>query len=349
MLTARVSTDPKQIVEERLRLQARLYPGGTSLMEEVFINQETDPYVIEVDGTLDLAALQLQPATIVINGKKGLVDVQSSKTKRTLADIQDKVLHDATAGSMANPLRISGALLSGTSDEVLLALVEIKSLLQVHSALQLDRFMYTEGKVTRKTDPEAQLFSRSIKAQYGALQGSKCWCLLTNAVLPSSTVIGSHLFKWEWSEYSHLLGFENINDVKNGLPLWKPLEWAFDTSRLCFTFDKNSEKFIAKIMDSSILTKKLVDIGQEKMGSDWKSPPYPLQKLTFQDIDNRPLEFEPGRPLRPYKRVLNFQARQARTYAIRRGWQSASWDFEDYLTEGMDLSEKLKIWYNSMH
>ena len=77
----------------------------------------------------------------------------------------------------------------------------------------------------------------------------------------------------------------------------KPLEWAFDTSRLGFTFDKNSEKFIPKIMDSSILTKKLVDIGQEKMGSDWKSPPYPLQKLTFQDIDNRPLEFDPGRPL----------------------------------------------------
>ena len=102
-------------------------------------------------------------------------------------------------------------------------------------------------------------------------------------------------------------------------------------------------------MDPSILTKKLVDIGQEKMGSDWKSPPYPLQKLTFQDIDNRPLEFDPGRPLRPYKSVLNFLARQARTYVIRRGWQPASWDFEEYLTEGMDLSEKLKIWYNSMH
>lgn len=35
--------------------------AGTSLMEEVFINQEADPYVLEVDGTLDLAALQLQP------------------------------------------------------------------------------------------------------------------------------------------------------------------------------------------------------------------------------------------------------------------------------------------------
>ncbi|DBB04069.1 TPA: hypothetical protein ACH3X1_013122 [Trebouxia sp. C0004] len=93
---------------------------------------------------------------------------------------------------------------SGTSNEVLLALVEIKSLLQVHSVLQLDRFTYTEGKVTRKNDPLAHLFSRSVKAEYG-------------------------------------------------------------------------------------------------------------------------------------------RAKQARTYAIRRGWQPASWDFEDYLTEGMDLSEKLKI------
>ena len=46
-------------------------------------------------------------------------------------------------------------------------------------------------------------------------------------------------------------------------------------------------------MDPSILTKKLVDIGQENMGTDWKSP---LNNLTFQDIDNRTLEFGPGRP-----------------------------------------------------
>ena len=45
--------------------------AGTSLiissMDEVFINQEADPYVLEADGTLDVAALQLQPATVVIN------------------------------------------------------------------------------------------------------------------------------------------------------------------------------------------------------------------------------------------------------------------------------------------
>ena len=36
-------------------------------MDEVFVNQEADPYVLEADGTLDLAALQLQPGSIVIN------------------------------------------------------------------------------------------------------------------------------------------------------------------------------------------------------------------------------------------------------------------------------------------
>lgn len=44
---------------------------------------------------------------------KGLVDVQTSKTNRTFADIQQEVLHDASAGSKANPLRISGASLAG--------------------------------------------------------------------------------------------------------------------------------------------------------------------------------------------------------------------------------------------
>ena len=41
------------------------------------------------------------------------MDVQTSKTKRTFMDLQEKILRDATVGSMANPLRISGASLAG--------------------------------------------------------------------------------------------------------------------------------------------------------------------------------------------------------------------------------------------
>ncbi len=46
--------------------------------------------------------------------KKGLVDVQTSRTKRKFADIQQEILHDTTAGSMPNPfLGISGASPTG--------------------------------------------------------------------------------------------------------------------------------------------------------------------------------------------------------------------------------------------
>ena len=57
--------------------------AGTSLVDEVFINQEADPYVIEADGTLDIAALQLQPATVVINGS---VITPTSSCRQKLAN-----------------------------------------------------------------------------------------------------------------------------------------------------------------------------------------------------------------------------------------------------------------------
>ena len=43
---------------------------------------------------------------------------QNSKTKRTFAEVQEKVLRDATTGSMANPLRISGASLAGKRKQI---------------------------------------------------------------------------------------------------------------------------------------------------------------------------------------------------------------------------------------
>ncbi|KAL0044013.1 hypothetical protein WJX82_002191 [Trebouxia sp. C0006] len=114
---------------KRLTLRSGQHIAGTILVDEVFVNQKADPYVLEVDGTLDLAALQLQPGSIVINSKKGLVDVQTSKTKRLFADIQQKILHDTAAGSMANPLHISGAPIAGL-DTVDSKLDQILSLLK---------------------------------------------------------------------------------------------------------------------------------------------------------------------------------------------------------------------------
>lgn len=45
--------------------------------------------------------------------KRGLVDAQTSKTKRSFADIQQNVLHDSVAGSKAHPLQMTGTPLAG--------------------------------------------------------------------------------------------------------------------------------------------------------------------------------------------------------------------------------------------
>ena len=94
-----------------------------------------------------------------------------------------------------------------------------------------------------------------------------------------------------------------------------------------------------------VLDLRLVEKGRSLMGLNWKDPAAHLQSMTLQNLQGRSLQVDPQSQHRPFKRALNFQARQARKYAIRRRWQDASWDFEDFFTEGMDISEELENWF----
>lgn len=112
-------------------------------------------------------------------------------------------------------------------DRLLIRQDELLVLTKINSNLQMDDFLYTEGKITQWSSG----FSERVKGAYVAEAGENSWCLLTNALLPKQTVIGAHLFKHEWKERIHVIGIEDIDDTRNGLPLWKPVEWAFDSSR----------------------------------------------------------------------------------------------------------------------
>jgi hypothetical protein len=115
--------------------------------------------------------------------------------------------------------------------------------------------------------------------------------------------------------------------------------------RLVFIYNKKTEEFVANVLDPGILDLKLVEEGKRLMKHAWKDPDSSLRSLTFKDLDGRSLQFDPHSLHRPFKRALNFQARRAREYALRHGWRPASWDFEDFFTEGLDVSEKLEIWF----
>ena len=77
----------------------------------------------------------------------------------------------------------------------------------------------------------------------------------------------------------------------------------------------------------------------------WKDPEAHLQSMTFKDLDGA-LKFAP-QSLHISRRALNFGAMQARKYAIRHKWREASWDFEDFSTEGLDVSEKKEKWFGA--
>lgn len=83
--------------------------------------------------------------------------------------------------------------------------------------------------------------------------------MLTSEALPSKTVIATHLYKSSWAVLVELaLGFSDIDDVRNGLLLWKPIEHAFDTAQMCFTYDSGSSRYdrasISQSMGSCFLS-----------------------------------------------------------------------------------------------
>ncbi len=72
----------------------------------------------------------------------------------------------------------------------------------------------------------------------------KLVCMLTSEALLSKTVIAAHLYKSSWAVFVELaLCFSDIDDVRNGLLLWKPIEHAFDTAQMCFTYDSQNNRY----------------------------------------------------------------------------------------------------------
>ena len=76
-------------------------------------------------------------------------------------------------------------------------------------------------------------------------------CYLLDVELPRHLVVGAHLFKHEWSDLAKmLLGIDSVDDARNGLLLYKPLEWAFATGRLMVVLE--SGQFVVRLLDPGI-------------------------------------------------------------------------------------------------
>ena len=168
------------------------------------------------------------------------------KKETELDDRRRKLEDKLQPGGMPSKVRKDGMLISMEGQRFYLSFAvslrlssttscaelaeDMKKLLiltEMNNKLHTDSFLYTEGKISQRSGH----FGEKVKKVYKAQAGPNCWCLLTNDVLPKQTVIGAHLFKHEWKERTDIIGIDDIDDTRNGLPLWRPIEWAFDTSR----------------------------------------------------------------------------------------------------------------------
>nr|QUJ09348.1 crinkler 23 [Plasmopara viticola] len=213
------------------------------------------------------------------------------------------------------------------------------------------------------TYAQSHHFKANLCATYGcSMQSGMLRCMLLDTALPAALVVASHLFRQK-NEFiaEQLMRISDIDDVRNGLLLFKPLEHALDHFQISFIYDQSSNEFRLKIFDHSVRPQRLfgkLDNKQrasllrgQALPKNWRSrgprlapgTVYDIQTI-FGDLEGRALRFKSVE--RPYKRCLNLQARLARMQAIEKDWiRLDENNFQDFWSEGMSLAEKMEFFY----
>ncbi|KAJ3399940.1 hypothetical protein CcCBS67573_g05215 [Chytriomyces confervae] len=243
------------------------------------------------------------------------------------------------------------------------------------------RYRYTSDKITRVSRGDG--FKRTLLQYYFNIQHpvDSIRCMLSGIELPVNHVIGGHLFKECWKDSCYdRLGFQKIDDPRNGLLLFKPFEYAFDNSHICFQFSAEHGIFTMRILDPSIRALTLreyieredeIDNRILQSREDWLSgfqknprntPERILVLMMHVDallslLKQRFSEFE-GAGFLPlenkcYSRCLSFQAMMARRLAVEEGWISVEDDAGSPSSMWSDLEEKKKdqinTWLQTLH
>ncbi|GMF64498.1 unnamed protein product [Phytophthora lilii] len=188
-------------------------------------------------------------------------------------------------------------------------------------------------------------------------------CMVLDVRLPSSVVIASHIFRQKHDGLKdYLVQIPDVDDVGNGLVLFKPIEHAFDHLDIAYFVDKQ-DQFTLKIYNPTIKTKFLVDsltqwdeLGCNSIPTDWRKSRIPIYApnapefnvlTTFGELEDKTLQFPSGSALRPFRRCLYHQAQLARAMALTQGWAPKDYTFDDFSSEGFTLEEEMKLLYSS--
>ncbi|KAG1687602.1 hypothetical protein DVH05_004688 [Phytophthora capsici] len=205
-------------------------------------------------------------------------------------------------------------------------------------------------------------FKMELCKFYECYSRHRTWvrCMLLDVAFPKSLVSASHLFRCNNAFMAPLtVQLWDIDDMRNGLLLFKPLKHAFDHFQLSFILD-DTNVFRLKLFDPSIYNTRLLDLkdcdnenvlSMEEMGvlfyntSLTRNPCEFDTQTTFGDVDGSALVFTGLK--RPFYRCLNQQARLARVFALKKHWIDESYNFTDFWSE-VSLDDKMDMFHRSI-
>jgi len=182
----------------------------------------------------------------------------------------------------------------------------------------------------RSSDPGVMAFKDIMQQAYGQPMDPNddptLFDMVTGTELPHGIVVASHIFQYRWRLYlPSFSSITDINDARNGLFLYKPVEWAFDRAKLCIEV-RGGDMFF-RLLDPGLETVKLTDKARE-FKDIVRTPEIEAAEahieMTFGDLDGARLHIPPGSEVRPSKRLLTLH-----TYA--------SWLFATALSPNRDI------------
>jgi hypothetical protein len=208
------------------------------------------------------------------------------------------------------------------------------------------KFFYTADNQTQNEMRDVSFRAKVFEFYYDteAYPALHFKCMFTGVDLPSKTIIASHLFKFKFGDHCwQLLDFKDINDVRNGLLLFQPLEHAFDRSHIIFAYDKELKKFVLEVLNTDILemTFKEYAISEKinreflfKSSFDIEGVDIDMNPCTknlrhlldqkFSDYVGKAFEYNFTESKKCYYRCFAFHESVSRLQAVDRGWAEAT-------------------------
>lgn len=106
-----------------------------------------------------------------------------------------------------------------------------------------------------------RLFKMNLIFGYDCADGSNStYCMLLGISLPNSVVIAAHLFRRSLDYLARsLMDFDDIDNARNGLLLFAPIEKAYDNFDISFIWSSESSSFKIKVFNSAMLQRLLID------------------------------------------------------------------------------------------